>query len=125
MPTYLYECRECGTQAEEFRQVDQRNDAPECHGKPMYIVLCPTFVQADLPGYVSPASGKWIEGRSARRDDFARTNTRPWEGIDCERKEANKRRAEADAKLDRTLDAGIRKTISELPPSKRKALEGN
>ncbi len=31
---------------------------------------------SDLPGYKSVASGKWVEGRSARRDDLARTGCR-------------------------------------------------
>lgn len=124
MPSYIYECRECGQQREEFRQVDQRHDAPVCHGAAMFIVLCPTFVAADLPGYVSPATGKWVEGRSARRDDLARSNCRPWEGMDSERKEARKRKAEADAKFDRKVEEVVRKEYHALPPEKRKVLEG-
>lgn len=33
-------------------------------------------LQSDLPAYYSVASNKWIEGRSARRDDLARTGCR-------------------------------------------------
>lgn len=33
-------------------------------------------VWSDLPGYQSVASGKWVEGRRARRDDLARTGCR-------------------------------------------------
>lgn len=32
-----------------------------------------SYVRGDLPGYISPATGKWIEGRAARRDDLARS----------------------------------------------------
>ena len=38
-------------------------------------ILTPQIL-SDLPGYMSVASGKWIEGRAARRDDLARTGCR-------------------------------------------------
>ena len=34
------------------------------------------YIRADLPGYKSPVTGKWIEGRAARREDLARTGCR-------------------------------------------------
>jgi hypothetical protein len=34
------------------------------------------YIRSDLPGYMSPVTGKWIEGRSARREDLARTGCR-------------------------------------------------
>ena len=37
------------------------------------------MIQSDIPGYFSVASGKWVDGRSARRDDLARTGCRPAE----------------------------------------------
>ena len=36
-------------------------------------------IQSDLPAYFSIASGKWVDGRRARRDDLARTGCRPCE----------------------------------------------
>jgi len=33
-------------------------------------------VVSDIPGYVSPASGKWIEGRAARKEDLKATGSR-------------------------------------------------
>jgi hypothetical protein len=38
--------------------------------------ICTPYIRSDLPGYVSPVTGKWIEGRSARREDLARTGCR-------------------------------------------------
>lgn len=39
--------------------------------------LAPTsYVWSDLPAYRSPVTGAWIEGRAARREDLARTNSR-------------------------------------------------
>lgn len=33
-------------------------------------------IQSDLPAYFSVASGKWVDGRRARRDDLKRTGCR-------------------------------------------------
>lgn len=123
MPIYQYRCDACGTEREEFRSVAERHDSPTCHGHRMGIVICPPAVQADLPGYVSPASGKWIEGRAARREDLKVSGCRPWEGLDSEKREARKRSAEIEAKADRQLDASARRALAELPPAKRRILE--
>ncbi len=34
------------------------------------------MIQSDTPGYMSVASGKYIEGRTARREDLKRTGCR-------------------------------------------------
>jgi hypothetical protein len=122
MPLYRYACGECGAERDEFRLVDERHDAPACHG-PMSIVICAPAVQADLPGYQSPTTGRWIEGRAARRDDLKRSGARPWEGFAAERQEAQKRLAEAESRADRKLDAAVRSAYHQLPPAKRRALE--
>lgn len=123
MPLYEYECRSCERRRTEFRQVDQRHDAPECHGRSMALVICPPQVVADIPGYVSPVSGKWIEGRAARKADLAATNSRPWEGFAAEKKEAERRKAHAEQKFDQKIEAAARQAFHELPPAKRRALE--
>jgi hypothetical protein len=89
----------------------------------MSIVICAPAVQADLPGYQSPTTGRWIEGRAARRDDLKRSGARPWEGFDQEKKEAQKRLAEREAKSDAKLEKVIRESFHQLPPAKRRALE--
>jgi hypothetical protein len=86
------------------------------------IVAAPS-VQGDIPGYESPTSGKWIEGRAARREDLKRSNARPYEGFAVEKREADKRRAEREAKSDAKLEKVIRETYHTLPPAKRRALE--
>jgi len=55
-----------------------------------------------MPAYQSPINGKWIDTPAQRRDDMARNNCRPWEGMDVERKVADNRvmaekKAEDDA----------------------------
>ena len=86
------------------------------------IISAPAVV-ADLPGYESPTTGRWIEGRAARRDDLKRSGARPYEGFAVEKREADKRRAEREAKSDAKLEKVIRETYHQLPPDKRRALE--
>ncbi len=78
------------------------------------------FVQPDLPGYESPVTGKWVEGRKARREDLKRTNSRPWEGIEAERKEAAKYRAEQDRKTDQLAERIAHRMWAEAPERYRK-----
>jgi putative FmdB family regulatory protein len=121
MPTYEYECPACGRTASAFRHVDQRHDGPECHGQMDKLISRPMVV-TDLPGYQSPVTGKWIEGKKARTEDLKRTGSRPWEGMDVEKREAAKARNEADAKLDAVMEAGIMNTLSHMDSVKQKAL---
>lgn len=89
----------------------------------MARIISRPAVVADLPGYQSPTTGRWIEGRAARRDDLKRSNARPWEGFEQEKKEAQKRLADREAKSDAKLEKVIRETYHALPPAKRRALE--
>lgn len=58
MPIYVYRCIHCQRQTEEFRHVDQRDDAPVCCEKAMDRRIMPTMVQADIQPYVSVAIDK-------------------------------------------------------------------
>ncbi len=52
--------------------------------EPMHIpdrgdeISAPMIV-SDIPAYVSPASGKLIDGKAERREDLKRTGCVPWE----------------------------------------------
>lgn len=81
------------------------------------------FVQPDLPGYQSPVTGLWVDGRKQRREDLKRTGSRPWEGREQEQKEADRRRAYAEQANDRRLDESARRAYYQLDPAKRRALE--
>lgn len=124
MPLYEWECR-CGKRETGFRHVAERHDSPVCHGRAMALVICAPHVQADLPGYESPTTGRWIEGRAARRDDLARSNARPWEGFAEESKEAARRRREFERRADLKLENAARRAFHDLSPAKRKVLEGS
>lgn len=124
MPLYEYECRTCGHHTSDWRTVEQRHtQAPEHCGRPMELVIGAPAVLGDLPGYVSPTTGRWIEGRKARRDDLARSNCRPWEGFEQERKEAQRRLKYLEEKEDRALTEAAHKAWAELSPEKRRILE--
>lgn len=127
MPLYTFKCPECGTLDRVFRKVAERNQAPLCrHGAVEHymarIVEAPA-VQADLPGYQSPIDGSWIEGRRARNEDLRRNNCRPWEGIETERAEANKRVAEADAQFEKAIEKGIAETYNGMSADSQRALQ--
>lgn len=82
------------------------------------------FIQDDLPGYESPTTGLWIEGRRARREDLKRSGCRPYEGFAAEKKEADKVRAEADRRLDAAADRMVREAWRDVPQRIRRELRG-
>lgn len=82
------------------------------------------MVVPDLPGYVSPVTGLWVEGRKARRDDMARTGSRPWEGFAQEHKESERQRAYTEQRQDQRLEVATRAAYHQMPPDKRRILEG-
>ena len=81
------------------------------------------MIFGDLPEYVSPATGLVIAGRRARREDFARTGTRPWEGLAAEKQEAARRAQYAERALDASLTRAASEAFYQLPPSKRDTLK--
>jgi putative FmdB family regulatory protein len=131
MPLYSFECAACGHFDRVFRKVDERNIAPSCTccemagrgERAMQRIVEAPAVQTDLPGYQSPIDGKWVEGRRARTEDLKRSNCRPWEGMDTERKEAIKRAEEADRKFETQIERGIAETFNNMSAEKQRALE--
>lgn len=131
MPLYSFECDSCGHFDRVFRKVDERNIAPSCKccemagrgERAMQRIVEAPAVQTDLPGYQSPIDGKWVEGRRARNEDLKRSNCRPWEGMDTERKEAIKRAEEADRKFETQIERGIAETFNNMSAEKQRALE--
>lgn len=74
-----------------------------------------------MPGYESPASGKWIETPRQRREDMKATGSREWEGMANERQEMHKRKQEDEKKQDAALDHAVRTAWQNLPDTKKKA----
>jgi hypothetical protein len=124
MPMYTTRCGQCGRRQTIFRHVSTRDaELPVCHGAAMQRVIEAPAVHADLPGYQSPIDGKWVEGRRARTEDLKRSNCRPWEGMETERKEAVKRAEEADRKFETQIERGIAETFNNMSAEKQRALE--
>lgn len=82
------------------------------------------YVIPDTPDYVSPVSGVVVSGRRQRRNDLARTGSRPWEGLAAERKEAERRKQYAEQRQEQRLDHAVRSAYYSLSPEKRRILEG-
>lgn len=95
--------------------VDVPLDAPS---GPRGVLVCP-----DLPGYLSPVTGLWVEGRKARREDLARTECRPYEGFEQEKKEADRRLKYHEQASDRKLTDSAHRAFHQLDPAKRRILE--
>lgn len=57
MPIYRYRCA-CGKETDEFRKIDERDDAPDCCGEKMTRRIMPTMVQPDIQPYMSVAIDK-------------------------------------------------------------------
>lgn len=74
----------------------------------------------DLPGYESPVTGKWIEGKVARRNDLAASGCVEYEAGMKEEQVA--RHAKEDAAFDKKVDDVVEQTIYEMPAAKREQL---
>lgn len=80
------------------------------------------MVWGDLPAYESPIDGRVVEGRVQRREDLKRSGSRPFEGIEAERKEANRHQAEHERQVDRQVDRAVGQAWAQLNPRAKKAL---
>lgn len=72
--------------------------------------------------YVSPASGKLITSRKERREDMARTNSRPWEGLSVEKQEAHRRKQYEEQRNDARLHEAASRAFYQMDPRKRREL---
>jgi putative FmdB family regulatory protein len=63
MPTYDYECKECGEKKEVFQKMD--DPAPECHDKPMTRLVGAPWVRRGAGIYSMDVEnkklGEWKE----------------------------------------------------------------
>lgn len=104
-----------------YRFVDGEMVLVAMNGIPLYREPKETpAVFDDLPGYESPIDGRWVEGRKARREDLRRSNSRPWEGIDQERKEADRIQRENSRALDNLAEKMAHRAWALAPERVRK-----
>ena len=123
MPVYESICHECEKVHEYYQTADKYRETPFCCGiQTEKVILTAPYGQVDIPAYVSPVSGKWINSRRERVEDLKRTNSRPWEGMEQEQKEAARRAKYEEEKQDKKLEAAIEQTIKALPDDKKAVL---
>ena len=123
-----YECASCG---KTFKKVLLRYlSEVECWcGEKAIAVDCmeiekfnnrPHNRMVELPSYQSPITGKWVDGRAARRNDLAASNCVEYDpGM---KSEQDKRHAAEDAKLEQKVDEIVEKEIYAMPTKKREKL---
>jgi len=126
VPTYVCECQSCRTTQDYYRTVSERHDTPKCEcGGETKLVLMPTFVQDDIPEYISTTTGRRIGSRKTRRDDLARSGCRPWEGLAAEKQEAQRRTKYDEQRRDAKLEHTARTLYHQkLTPQQRREIEG-
>ena len=122
MPFYSCFCAKCGKHEEIYRHISERDNTPmHCGAKMLRRVEAPA-VQVDIGGYTSPVDGRWIEGKAARREDLKRNNCRPWEGMANEKREAQKRAAEAEKTYEKGVEAAVYNVYNNMSAEKQRAI---
>lgn len=116
MPTYDFQCGGCGHSARDvIRPLSEYGlpcPCPVCETPMRQLISAPHIVM-DYPGYTCPVTGQWIEGRTAHRENLKRQGCRVLEPGETE--QTRRRAAEAEARLDRELDATVDQALASLP----------
>lgn len=121
MPLHDFRCPDGHTIESYVEHGVESIECPRCKSVAPKVFLTAPMVHGDLPGYHSPVTGKWIEGRRARKEDLKRTGSRPYE--DGERQEFERRRASEEAAFDKSLENTIEGEIASMPARKKELLE--
>jgi hypothetical protein len=82
------------------------------------------FVIGEIPAYTSPIDGRVIDSRAKRRDDLARSQSRPWEGMAAEKKEADRIKSDSIRQSNERLNESVARAYYQLSPEKRRILRG-
>jgi hypothetical protein len=122
LPFYSYHCKRCDAAHDAYKHISERHDGPMCCEEQAQLCILPPAVQPDLPGYESPVTGKWVEGRKSRREDLRASGCRPYEDPADERKEAARQRAYNEQRQDKALQETLMKTFYAMPEAKRRIL---
>lgn len=120
MPVYEYKCSN-GHKFERFLPVDRYMEPQQCEcGASSEKQLSVLSVMPDLPGYQSPVDGRWIEGRSQRKEDLRRNNC-----VACDdgfKEESVRRSRQRDEALEKAVEETVEAEISKMPGAKREKL---
>ena len=72
------------------------------------------YIIGDIEPYQSPIDDSYIGSRRAQRYDLQKNGCRIYEGREQEQKVADAYRAEKEARFDRTIEEGLKKTANDL-----------
>jgi hypothetical protein len=113
VPIYEYICPR-GHISDHWSPVEFRYNEHSCKtcGESATYKISAPRVFADYPGYISPATGKWVEGRRARMEDMRASGCRPYEV--GEMQDAIRKSKEAEKELDAQVDVAVEQTIAQM-----------
>lgn len=123
MPVYDYRCATCGRGREVILRLAELDSAVvNCQNCqfPMNRQISAPAIVADYPGYTSPTTGRWIEGRQAHREELARTGCRVFES--GEKEEFLRRKAQREREFDKAIDETADELLATMPSDKRDKL---
>lgn len=115
MPIYDFTCGNCGKTEPDYRTVAARNDprpCNECGGETLRHHVYRPMVRPDYPGYVSPATGKWVEGRAAHKEDLKQSGCRIYEPGETQAFLKNKEQRQKD--FERKIDETVEKAAADI-----------
>lgn len=124
MPIYESQCLKCGKTHDYVRTVAQYLDTPECcdaKTEKRIFTVPMGYVQPDVC-YDSPIDGRPITSKQARIEDMKRSNSRPWEGMVQENKEAQRRAAYEDQASDLKLEKATETALMQISEDSRRVL---
>jgi putative FmdB family regulatory protein len=114
---YDFKCDNCGHVTPVVVPIARRNETFPCEhcgtGTFRRVEVCAVRISKDYEGYVSPASGRWVEGRKQHIEDLRRTGCRLYEPGETEAfiREKDKRR---DAAWQKAVDSAVGAAAQEL-----------
>jgi len=118
MPLYEYICNNCEKKQTRLLKLEdylqpQMCETPGCHAdKPMTKVISKPMIAVDYPGYISPATGKWVEGKKQHIEDLKRSGCRILEP--GESAEEPKKAQERLKKLETEIEVAVNTTAQEM-----------
>lgn len=123
---YESQCNSCGKTYEYIKPAAQYLESPFCCGvKTEKVILNAPMGHVVNIHYTSPIDGRPITTKQARIDDLKRSGSRPWEGLEQEKKVAQERKKYEEKKEDQKLEAAAVQAWQSLKPEQRKVLETN
>ena len=113
MPLYEYRCSTCATLFTAYKKLAAYKEPQPCScGSVAEKVISAPMVAVDYPAYVSPATGKWVEGKKAHMEDLKASGCRLLEP--GERQDMQKTQERKNSQLEKTKHRIIRRIYERI-----------